>query len=101
MRRSHPTDFSAAASGQRSAFDVIAGIAAFVGLSLLALGLVEQPATERVAIELALAAPLLGSIGWNVMAKAPRTWCTDNSIKQNLRPMAPDAFGRVLQSTAG
>lgn len=72
MRRNRPKDFSAAASGRRSAFDVIAGIAAFSGLSLLVLGLAEHPRPERLAIELALTPPLLSLIGWNLLGNARR-----------------------------
>lgn len=83
VRLNHPTDFSAAASGRRYAFDVIAGIAALVGLSLLVFGLAEHPATGRVAIELALTAPLVISIGWNLLTKAGRNWRSNSSTKSS------------------
>lgn len=83
MSLNRPQGFSAATSGRRSAFDVIAGFAAFFGLSLLVIGLAEHPRPERLAIELALTAPLLSSIGWKLLGKARRNWRSDNSIKRS------------------
>lgn len=83
MSLNRPKGISAAASGRRSAFYVIAGVAALFGLSLLVLGLAERPSPERLSIELALIAPLLSSIGWKLLGNARRNWRTHNSIKRS------------------
>lgn len=59
-------------SGRRSLFDMVAGLAAVVGVSLLLTSLVEPFSTGRLALETGLVVPLVASIVWRLIVAARR-----------------------------